>query len=125
MFSARLVGWFDKTLPQPNQTKKRRSLALEKRAKQDVYEIQTIVESKSIIGGSIRIEYTPFRCRQKDNALECVTRLLPVKVDEVLSRREKKAAGLEQHKKLQREKELKRKEKKQASLPAKHSKDKK
>jgi hypothetical protein len=47
---------------------------------------------------------------------------LPVKVDEVLSR-EKKAAGLEQHKKLQREKELKRKEKKQVSLPAKHSKD--
>jgi hypothetical protein len=48
--------------------------------------------------------------------------LLPVKVDEFLSRREKKAAGLEQHKKLQREKELKRKQKKQVSLPAKHSK---
>jgi hypothetical protein len=39
-----------------------------------------------------------------------------------LSRREKKAAGLEQHKKLQREKDQKRKEKRQASLPAKHSK---
>ena len=71
---------------------------------------------------SIGIEYTPFRCRQKDNALECVTLLLPVKVDGVLSRREKKAAGLEQHKKLEREKELKRKQKKQVSLPAKHSK---
>ena len=72
--------------------------------------------------GSVGSEYTPFRCRQKDNALECVTLLLPVKVDAVLSRKEKKAAGLEQHKKLQREKELKRKEKKQVSLPAKHSK---
>jgi hypothetical protein len=51
--------------------------------------------------------------------------LLPVKVDEVLSRREKKAAGLEQHKKLEREKELKRKQKKQVSLPAKHSQGKK
>jgi hypothetical protein len=49
--------------------------------------------------------------------------LLPAKVDEFLSRKAKKAEGLEQHKKLQREKELKRKEKKQASLPAKHSKD--
>ena len=74
---------------------------------------------------SIEIEYTPFSCRQKDNVLECVMLLLPAKVDEFLSRREKKAAGLEQHKKLQREKELKRKEKKQVSLPAKHSKDKK
>jgi hypothetical protein len=64
-------------------------------------------------------------CRQKDNALECVMLLLPVKVDEVLSRREKKAAGLEQHKKLEREKEQKRKQKRQVSLPAKHSKDKK
>jgi hypothetical protein len=51
--------------------------------------------------------------------------LLLVKVDEFLSRREKKAAGLEQHKKSQREKELKRKGKKQVSLPAKHSKGKK
>jgi hypothetical protein len=51
--------------------------------------------------------------------------LLPAKVDEVLSRREKKAAGLEQHKKLEREKELKRKQKKQVSLPAKHSQGKK
>jgi hypothetical protein len=38
-----------------------------------------------------------------------------------LSRREKKAAGLEQHKKLMREKDQKRKQKKQVSLPAKHS----
>jgi len=37
----------------------------------------------------------------------------------------RKAAGLEQHKKLEREKELKRKQKKQVSLPAKHSKGKK
>jgi hypothetical protein len=43
----------------------------------------------------------------------------------LLSRREKKAAGLEQHKKLQREKDLKRKQKRQMSLPAKHSKGKK
>jgi len=41
-----------------------------------------------------------------------------------LSRRKKKAEGLEQHKKLQREKDLKRKQKKQVSLPAKHSKGK-
>jgi hypothetical protein len=51
--------------------------------------------------------------------------LLLAKVDELLSRREKKAAGLEQHKKLQREKELKRKQKKQVSLPARHLKEKK
>jgi hypothetical protein len=63
--------------------------------------------------------------RQKGNALKRVMLLLPAKVDEFLSRKEKKAAGLEQHKKLQREKELKRKEKKQISLPAKHSKGKK
>jgi hypothetical protein len=43
----------------------------------------------------------------------------------ILSRREKKAAGLEQHKRLQREKDLKRKEKKKVSLPAKHAKGKK
>jgi hypothetical protein len=42
-----------------------------------------------------------------------------------LSRRKKKAEGLEQHKKLQREKDLKRKQKKQVSLPTKHSKGKK
>jgi hypothetical protein len=79
----------------------------------------------AVIGGSKRIEYTPFRCRQKDNALKCVMLLLLAKVDEFLSRREKKAAGLEQHKELQREKELKRKQKRQVSLPAKHSKGKK
>jgi hypothetical protein len=38
-----------------------------------------------------------------------------------LSKKAKKAEGLEQHKKLQREKDQKRKEKKQVSLPAKHS----
>jgi len=42
-----------------------------------------------------------------------------------LSRREKKADGLEQHKKLQREKDQKRKLKKQVALPAKHTKGKK
>jgi len=42
-----------------------------------------------------------------------------------LSRREKKAAGLEKHKQLQREKNLKRKEKKQVSLTAKYAKSKK
>jgi len=47
------------------------------------------------------------------------------KFGEVMSRREKKAAGLEQHKKLQRDKDLKRKQKKQVSLPTKHSKGKK
>ena len=72
--------------------------------------------------GVIGIDYTPFTYRQRGNVLECVMSLLPAKVDEFLSRKEKKAAGLEQHKKLQREKELKRKEKKQVSLPAKHSK---
>jgi hypothetical protein len=42
-----------------------------------------------------------------------------------VSRRAKKAAGLEQHKKLQREKEQKRKQRRQTSLPAKHTKGKK
>jgi hypothetical protein len=51
--------------------------------------------------------------------------LLPAKVDEFLSRREKEATGLEQHKKLQREKDQKRKQKKRVSLPAEHSKGKK
>jgi hypothetical protein len=45
--------------------------------------------------------------------------------DEFMSRREKKAAGLEQHRKLQREKNQKRKQKKQISLPTKHLKGKK
>jgi thiamine monophosphate synthase len=57
----------------------------------------------------------------KGKVLECVARLLAAKV-QVLSRREKKAQGLEQHKKLQREKDLKRKHKRQVSLPAKHVK---
>jgi hypothetical protein len=35
-----------------------------------------------------------------------------------------KVAGLEKHKQLQREKELKRKQRKQVSLPAKHTKKK-
>jgi hypothetical protein len=39
----------------------------------------------------------------------------------ILSRKAKKAEGLEQHKKILREKEQKRKEKKQVSLPAKHA----
>jgi hypothetical protein len=38
-----------------------------------------------------------------------------------LSKKAKKAEGLEQHKKLQREKDQKRKDKKQVSLPAKHA----
>jgi hypothetical protein len=39
----------------------------------------------------------------------------------ILSRKEKKAAGLEKHKQLEREKDQKRKEKKKVSLPAKHA----
>jgi hypothetical protein len=35
-----------------------------------------------------------------------------------------KIAGLEKHRQLQREKEMKRKQKKQVSLPAKHTKKK-
>jgi hypothetical protein len=38
-----------------------------------------------------------------------------------LSKRAKKAEGLEQHKKLQREKDEKRKQRKQVALPAKHA----
>ena len=45
--------------------------------------------------------------------------------EQILSKKEKKNAGLEQHKKLQREKDQKRKDKKQVSLPAKHAKGKK
>jgi hypothetical protein len=37
-----------------------------------------------------------------------------------LSKKAKKAEGLEQHKKMVREKEQKRKERKQVALPAKH-----
>jgi len=61
---------------------------------------------------------------EEEKVLECAGRLCLAKVY-VLSRREKKASGLEQHKKLQREKDLKRKQKKQVSLPAKHVKGKK
>ena len=39
----------------------------------------------------------------------------------ILSKKAKKAEGLEQHKKIMREKEQKRKERKQVSLPAKHA----
>ena len=39
----------------------------------------------------------------------------------ILPRKAKKAEGLEQHKKIQREKDQKRKERKQVSLPAKHA----
>jgi len=42
-----------------------------------------------------------------------------------LSKKLTKAEILEQHKKAQREKDLKKKQKKQAALPAKHSKNKK
>jgi hypothetical protein len=42
----------------------------------------------------------------------------------ILSKRAKKAEGLEQHKKLQREKDQKKKARKQVALPAKHSKKK-
>jgi hypothetical protein len=42
------------------------------------------------------------------------------KVEE-MSKKAKKAEGLEKHKLLQREKDQKRKEKKQVSLPAKHA----
>jgi hypothetical protein len=38
-----------------------------------------------------------------------------------LSKKAKKAEGLEKHKQLLREKEQKRKERKQVSLPAKHA----
>jgi hypothetical protein len=38
-----------------------------------------------------------------------------------LSKKAKKAEGLEQHKKIMREKDQKRKERKQVSLPAKHA----
>ena len=50
---------------------------------------------------------------------------MSAKVDKFLSKKEKRAAGLEQHRKLQREKELKRKQRRQVSLPAKHMKGKK
>jgi hypothetical protein len=58
---------------------------------------------------------------EKGKVLVYVARLLAVKVN-ILSRKDKKAQGLEQHKKLQREKDMKRKQKKQVALPAKHKK---
>jgi hypothetical protein len=51
--------------------------------------------------------------------------LLQTKVEIILSKKAKKADGLEQHKKIQREKEQKRKERKQVALPSKHTKGKK
>jgi hypothetical protein len=45
---------------------------------------------RAVNRGSIRIEYTPFRCRQKDNALECVMLLLSVKVGEVCQEEKRK-----------------------------------
>jgi hypothetical protein len=51
--------------------------------------------------------------------------VLPVKVEGFLSRKKKKAEGLEQHKRLKREKNQKKKQKKQISLPTKHLKGKK
>jgi hypothetical protein len=50
---------------------------------------------------------------------ECRRSLLPLRL-KILSKRAKKAEGLEQHKKLQREKDQKRKERKKVSLPSKH-----
>jgi len=38
--------------------------------------------------------------------------------------KKEKVAGLEKHKQVQRQKKMKRKQKKQASLPAKHAKKK-
>jgi hypothetical protein len=58
---------------------------------------------------------------EKGKVLECEARLLAERCV-LLSRRDKKAQGLEQHKKLQREKEEKRKLKRQVALPAKHKK---
>jgi hypothetical protein len=58
---------------------------------------------------------------QKGKVLVCEARLGVARCN-VLSRKDKKAQGLEQHKKLQREKDLKRKQKKQVALPAKHKK---
>jgi hypothetical protein len=48
---------------------------------------------------------------------------MPVKEDKILPKSKKeKVAGLERHKQLQRAKQMKRKQKKQVSLPAKHAK---
>ena len=60
-------------------------------------------------------------CPCEGKVFECVPRLLALRCN-CLSRKAKKAQGLEQHKKLQREKEEKRKQKRQVSLPAKHKK---
>jgi hypothetical protein len=49
------------------------------------------------------------------NVFYCSLRL------KILSKKAKKAEGLEHHKNLQREKDQKRKERKQVSLPAKHA----
>jgi hypothetical protein len=48
--------------------------------------------------------------------------LMPVKEDKILPKSKKeKVAGLERHKQKQRAKQMKRKQKKQVSLPAKHA----
>ncbi len=60
-------------------------------------------------------------CPCERKVFEYVPRLLALRCN-CLSRKAKKAQGLEQHKKLQREKEEKRKQKRQVSLPAKHAK---
>ena len=73
-------------------------------------------ESKSKIAS-----FTNRRVLHRGNVLVHGSRLW-AKGAIVLSRREKKAQGLEQHKKLQREKDLKRKQRRQVSLPAKHKK---
>jgi hypothetical protein len=46
---------------------------------------------------------------------------MPATDEYCLSKKAKKTEGLEQHKKLQREKDQKRKARKQVSLPSKHS----
>jgi hypothetical protein len=46
--------------------------------------------------------------------------ILQVTDVKILSKKAKKAEGLEHHKKLQREKDQKRKARKQVALPAKH-----
>ena len=65
-------------------------------------------------------DYDKLWVRLKRKVFECRCFILPAKLMN-LSKKAKKAEGLEQHKKLQREKDQKRKEKKQVSLPAKHS----
>jgi hypothetical protein len=50
---------------------------------------------------------------------ECPCSIMQPKDVKILSKKAKKAEGLEHHKQLQREKDQKRKDRKQVSLPAK------